>query len=359
MGPIEKELQGLVNRTYPYGWSPHLFTDIVECVSRFESAPLSSFLESRLDNPDALKEEVIVYLIMQTQIAEVDPVTLSSRVFKRLTDRLLNQDVMFLIHAMLSDHIPLPRSLVYDVTERLILDLEVIYRKVVKDFRSVSNRNTAKVILYLTFHYCRRDINTQNKEMIALILAHIQAAVPSEIIGDAKVFLNTTFLKEIKSGAGEESIGSIDDFLFEKFQVQRPVTRHEAGTGEGQRENESDTPHGPVISESSNPAEVSKRPHLTDLGGRERTVDPVENRARTDQHFYTVSRREPSDETGKTGEVTIPEIRRNDSVRPADRSHILPAERPGTGNSHNTDYVFKDYTGTTDNSGGASDAPGR
>ncbi len=199
---VEQLIKKLINKIQPYGWTPSSFNEIKQLTQKTDPSVLRNYISSRLQmgtgKPLPDKEEHIILIILWNLLQKRDAQTLSATMYRHLRDRLNGQDVNFGVHALLNDHIPLPRSLVYDITERLLLNIEVMYAKIVNDFRKVPAQNTDNVILYLTLHYCRKDLNTQNKEMIGLILAHIQADVPAELLEDVKVFLTKTFLQEIQ-----------------------------------------------------------------------------------------------------------------------------------------------------------------
>jgi hypothetical protein len=199
---VEQLIRKLINKVQPYGWTPSSFNEIKKLPRQTDTAVLSNYISSRLHtntgNPIPNKEEYIILIILWNLLQKGDTQTLSALIHRHLRDRLSGQDVNFGVHALLDDHIPLPRSLVYDITERLLLNIEVMYAKIVNDFRKVPAQNTDNVILYLTLHYCRKDLNTQNKEMIGLILAHIHGEVPTELLEDVKDFLTKTFLQEIQ-----------------------------------------------------------------------------------------------------------------------------------------------------------------
>jgi len=86
--------------------------------------------------------------------------------------------------------VPLPQSLVYDITERVFFSLEDVYNKIVDDFTRVPFRNAEPVIFFLILQNCRVDLNTQNKELLCIILTHIEIKLPDSILDDIIIYLD-------------------------------------------------------------------------------------------------------------------------------------------------------------------------
>ena len=191
-------IKAIIRKAYPYGWAPYLLEDIRGISKGTEKKPIAAYINTKLKDESTSKEEFIVLAILSYQKNGKDYKSLASFIHTHLKSRLHNNDIYFLVHALFpDDYIPLPRSLVYDITERLLLNIEMMYKKIVRDFQKVPVQNVNQVVLFLTMQYCRKDLNTQNQEMIALILSHIEADVPREITKDVKQFLVRTFLQEI------------------------------------------------------------------------------------------------------------------------------------------------------------------
>jgi len=196
---LQQNIKKIINKAYPYGWSPHLLTDIKALAAEIDNAAINNYIDKYAGNANVSKEELIILVTLFRFSGKTSYHSVSELIHNLLSDRLLNHDIYFLVHALLQDHIPLPRSLVYDITERLLLNIEIMYKKIVNDFSKVPAQNTEKVILFLTLHYCRKDLNTQNKEMVGLILSHIEGNVPTKLKEEVKEFLANTFLKEISN----------------------------------------------------------------------------------------------------------------------------------------------------------------
>lgn len=195
---LGSKIKAIIRKAYPYGWAPYLLEDIQSISKGSEKKTINAYVETKLQDESTSKEEFIVLAILLYQKGGKKYKALASFIHAYLRNRLHSNDIYFLVHALFpNDYIPLPRSLVYDITERLLLNIESMYKKIVRDFQKVPVQNVNQVVLYLTMQYCRKDLNTQNQEMIALILSHIEADVPGEITNDVKHFLVRTFLQEI------------------------------------------------------------------------------------------------------------------------------------------------------------------
>ena len=189
---LPKYLENLFGVARLHGWCDDVHKMLAELRSQKDEAlvaELRTLLDGLVRKAGVEKEEAILSLILLHDLG-VPERDLYAEAYRGLNGRLYINDFRFLVRYFFGNKIPLPRSLAYDITERLLFSLEDIYDKIVKDFTLIPFRNAEPVVLYLILQNCRVDLNSQNKELICIILTHIEIKLPDSILSDIIKYLD-------------------------------------------------------------------------------------------------------------------------------------------------------------------------
>ncbi|MEW5817399.1 MAG: hypothetical protein AB1798_18630, partial [Spirochaetota bacterium] len=164
---------------------------------------LEKLLNAKLESPHLYKEEFIILLIL-FHLLHKDYSWLATFAHLHLSEKLYENDFNFLIAHLFNNTVPLPKSLTYDITERLFFTIQNIYTKLVADFKKVPYKNGQQILLFMTLHNCRVDLNVQNKELINIILANIELTVPPVILNDIRNYLSKQKPEVLSGQSGAE-----------------------------------------------------------------------------------------------------------------------------------------------------------
>ncbi|HUX51082.1 MAG TPA: hypothetical protein VMW73_09815 [Spirochaetia bacterium] len=175
-----------------YGWCDQVneAIDELQSIDRPENATITDgYLREVLSRSDADKESALLSLVVLHR-RNVPLSELLEPAYRNLSGRLYVTDFPFLVENLFDGVIPLPRSLVYDITEKLFFSIERIFEQLVKDFQRVPFANGELILFYLMLENCRLDLTAQNKELVCIILTHIELRLPAPVLDDIIAYLD-------------------------------------------------------------------------------------------------------------------------------------------------------------------------
>lgn len=203
-----------------YGWCDQVTDGIRQAAvldDEETAAVLRDYLIVGLGATGIDKEAALLSLVLlyrrKTPLSE-----LFVPAYAALKGRLHANDFRFLIDEFFDGTVPLPRSLAYDITEKLFFSIDWIFDKLVEDFRRVPFRNAETIVFYLMLENCRIDLNTQNKELVCIILTHIEIRLPDVILEDIVEYLDA------HASAGEKWAEQRKTITFARELKPRPET---------------------------------------------------------------------------------------------------------------------------------------
>ncbi|HUX14722.1 MAG TPA: hypothetical protein VMW87_16980, partial [Spirochaetia bacterium] len=185
-------IEELFNVARLYGWCDQVTEGIIRLEKTDDpkaSAVINDYLRQQLESNAADKQAAILCLVVLyrrgTPIQE-----LVVPAHRNLTGRLHANDFPFLIANFFDGVVPLPQSLAHDITEKLFFSIDRIFDKLVGDFQRVPFRDGEPIVFYLMLENCRLDLNAQNRELVCMILAHIEVRLPDPILDDIIAYLD-------------------------------------------------------------------------------------------------------------------------------------------------------------------------
>jgi hypothetical protein len=229
-GEIPKYLENLFGIARLHGWCEEVHEGINELTALNDESLISelrTLLETILQKTNISKEEAILSLILLRRLG-VPEKDLYEHTYRTLKNRLYFNDFRFLIRYFFHNKVPLPQSLVYDITERVFFSLEDVYNKIVDDFTRVPFRNAEPVIFFLILQNCRVDLNTQNKELLCIILTHIEIKLPDSILDDIITYLDENASLEDSWRVQREIIKFDREHIEQKSTQTHPSTSEES-----------------------------------------------------------------------------------------------------------------------------------
>jgi len=175
-----------------YGWCDQVneAIDELQSIDDPENATITDgYLREVLSRSDADKESALLSLVVLHR-RNVPLSELFEPAYRNLSGRLYVTDFPFLVENLFDGEVPLPRSLVYDITEKLFFSIERIFEQLVKDFQRVPFANGELILFYLMLENCRLDLTAQNKELVCIILTHIELRLPAPVLDDIIAYLD-------------------------------------------------------------------------------------------------------------------------------------------------------------------------
>jgi len=175
-----------------YGWCDQVneAIDELQAVDDPETGMIADrYLRNILSRSKTDKESALLSLVVLHR-RNVPLSELFELAYRNLNGRLYVTDFPFLVANLFDGVIPLPQSLAYDITEKLFFSIERIFEQLVKDFQRVPFTNGEPILFYLMLENCRLDLTAQNKELVCIILTHIELRLPAPILDDIVAYLD-------------------------------------------------------------------------------------------------------------------------------------------------------------------------
>jgi hypothetical protein len=246
---LERRMDHLLSDTFLYGWTDQ--TDAEVRALTAQDRPdyrddVQSYLMQRIESRDIDKSGLLLSVYLFHRFGR-DIFSLCEFVQKYLYDRIYSRDLAVLDRHLFGNLIPLPADLVYDITERILLDIDSMYSSIVRRFEMVPIRNAQHVVLFLSLHNCRVDLNSQNKEMICLIISHIDnVEIPDSILSHVNGYLDRTFYQRMNRRATPETANApLIRFAEKNVEQESPAAVLVTGdTREPAEESDADTESG-------------------------------------------------------------------------------------------------------------------
>lgn len=283
---ILKEIDKFFKDTFLYGWTDQT-EDEIERFSNISSKKQQKFIQKELlarSSQGTIDKTGLLLTLLLFKRFGKDYFWLSDFAQKHLSDKLYIKDFRMLIKHLFDNELPLSNNLVYNITERILLNFESDYDKIVEDFKSVPIQNAEKVVLFLILHNCRVDLNTQNKEMINLIISHIKnVEIPKEIRDSVESYLEKTFYSRVLNSKEEMQVDRHKFQIY--FKEKKPQPKQErrldltnkeiSESGEPEQEAEAQT-----VYESPSTEEQPEKPALDEtVKGETGDTIPRENQS--------------------------------------------------------------------------------
>ncbi|MEM5948145.1 hypothetical protein WKV44_06285 [Spirochaetia bacterium 38H-sp] len=342
---IPEYLEELFSVFRLYGWCDRVHRSLDELSAIKEQKERDVLQQEALKiirKKDADKHEAFLSLIILKK-SGIPVRELYEDAYRALRNRLYLNDFPFVIRYLFDNKIPLPKALVYDITERLFFSIEDIYSRIVEDFKRVPFKSAEDVVFYLLLQNCRVDLNSQNKELICIILLHIEIKIPDYVIVDIVDYMDEN--ATLKDNWKEQKERIV--FSREEKKEEKPVY-----TVDKEKRDVSNLPQEYVI-------EIDKDTESTELPDRE-NVEIKHHReySEPDRYDFSSMRQKEEEDTQEPAErasIDLDSIKKGSAydnlVRPVmdsserrddntedNRPQILP-------DTEKSDAKYEEYTG--------------
>jgi hypothetical protein len=178
-GELEERLKELYRNTELYGYSAQTDAEL-KALRRAETQTIMPLLVQTIKSDSAGKHATILALILaHTHERNMDFTT--EAIVDKLKNKLYQNDFKFLLTHIFPKRIPLPPDLVYDLTERVIFNIEDSYGKAATGFRRVPKKNAKEVVNFLALQLCRAEFNSQNRDLLHIVLSHLKVPIPPNL----------------------------------------------------------------------------------------------------------------------------------------------------------------------------------